>query len=89
MWIDGKPIFRKVIQAANVANGTRVAHGCSIAQLVRCLYVSGNHEALPLYPGDAAWGASARCSATDVIFSVGPSYGGIARATVILEYTKL
>lgn len=89
VWIDGKPIYRKVI-TGNVSNGS-IAHGLTNVDFVNAygyfIASSGNFMPLPsLRVNYNNYSAGFYVNATNVLFDKGADATGTAYIT--LEYTK-
>lgn len=96
VWIDGKPIYRKVINFGALPNATtkNVAHGISGLTAVITYegysYNSGTTTWLPLpYVGSVSgWVTEISVTSTDLTIKTGANLSAYASTYVVMEYTK-
>lgn len=92
-WIDGKKIYRRVVNLGHFSAGeTRKSIGFSYGNIVSAVFLSGDSDGatgsqMPLYPNDTYWRADATMYGSDVVVRIGVSYGE-CWVTGIFEYTK-
>lgn len=98
-WIDGKPIYRKVVQKNTTINAgnNRVTHGISnletLVNVYGTIYFTNSSEQTPLTsssPNAMNWScAVSGVSSTEFNISAGSSLSNAgATVTITLEYTK-
>lgn len=92
-WIDGKKIYRRVVNLGHFSAGeTRKSIGFIYDNIVSAVFLSGDSDGatgsqMPLYPNDTYWRVDATMYGTDVVVRIGASYGG-CYVTGVFEYTK-
>lgn len=95
-WIDGKPIYRKVINitseikdlnkfAHNIENLSTIINICGIGQVAANTYVPINHA---LYNGDRQYTSCVCVEGSNIVFYMSTNREKWINANVILEYTK-
>ena len=98
-WVDGKPIYRKVITKANTNNITNALTDPDNIIKMDCTVRQAGTPAWRNLPwlfvmndgyGGAAWGGGFyyELEANTIYFQVGSSLGNIDRLIMIIEYTK-
>lgn len=92
-WINGKPIYRRVIQFGKVSTGeNRYDLNFSYETMVNAVFIGGSadyssFEIMPAYPNDAYWRADVTLATTQIVTRIGASHGS-TYITGIFEYTK-
>ena len=96
-WIDGKPIYRKVIDFGALPNGTikSVAHNITNLDIITKLYGVANNDSnktcLPLPSGNSPSVANSiylYILGKDVNVDCGVNASSYNRSYIIIEYTK-
>lgn len=92
-WIDGKKIYRRVVNLGHFSSGeTRKSIGFSYDNIVSAVFLSGDSDGetgsqMPSYPNDTYWRADATLAGTEVVVRIGASFSG-CYITGVFEYTK-
>ena len=98
-WIDGKPIYRKVIELGAITQGTTksVNHGASIDSLINAYGIAyyENKSAYFIFPRtgfsnsspNSGWDLNAFIDASAIVIQTGSS-GSYDGGHIVLEYTK-
>ena len=95
-WIDGKPVYRKVVNTGALPNTTtkNIAHG--ISNVKRFIHIYGyaytpNNECYPLpwiHYMDVSYQTNVYTNNTNICIVTGTNRSNITESYVILEYTK-
>lgn len=92
-WIDGKKIYRRVVNLGHFSSGeTRKSIGFSYDNIVSAVFLSGDSDGatgsqMPSYPNDTYWRADATLAGTEVVVRIGVSFNN-CYVTGVFEYTK-
>ena len=95
-WINGKKIYRKVVEIGSVSANGSTSKNTGITGLETvisitgmCKYSAGNWITIPRGHGNAAYGNNAYMNSTGTTVTVEcGSAAALTNATVIIEYTK-
>ena len=95
-WINGKKIYRKVVEIGNVSANTGTSKATGITNLETvisitgmCKYNDGAWITIPRGHGNASYGNNAYMNSTGTTVTVEcGSASSLKNATVIIEYTK-
>ena len=96
LWLDGKVIYRKVIDFGALPASTEksVAHGITglsrVCKVAGCAYKTsgGIHLPLPYAWAASGWATEISVTATNLVIKTGANLSSYNESKVILEYTK-
>lgn len=97
IWLDGKPIYRKIIAFVNLTYGSDITIDSSITltyvdSLVKCngyiKHTSGIYPLVYAYELAVSYGFSYYIKNTGLSIHLGSSYSSTNKGHIILEYTK-
>lgn len=89
-WIDGKPVYKKVVTLTATAKGeSYLSHGISnISTPISASFNMSGLGILPYTPNDYSWVRSCVFRASNIICNIGSSAPVPVTITAVLEYTK-